>query len=189
MINWASHPNLVEFVELYNSYQWSMVIQTTGLQRHMYPTMLHTIAPEATGHNEAMCVRYRHQHSLSGAMDFSQVLLPEILFPDVYMPLLSTLKSKVLSNDIGAGQSCAHVQPFECGMFKSWKSSINLISQPVELCWIKSKIQVALEKVLHDQTAKLMFYILQYPEQKQNFCTTHIQLWLSVSPQKEPVFY
>ena len=40
------------------------------------------IAPEATGHDEAMRVRYRCQHSLSGAMDFSRVLLLEILFPD-----------------------------------------------------------------------------------------------------------
>ena len=47
-----------------------------------YPTMLRAIAPEAPGRDEATRVRYRHQHSLSGAMDFSRVLLPEILFPD-----------------------------------------------------------------------------------------------------------
>ena len=47
-----------------------------------YPTILHAIAPEAPGRNEATRVRYRHQHSLSGAMDFSRVLPPEILVPD-----------------------------------------------------------------------------------------------------------
>ena len=44
--------------------------------------MLRAIAPEAPGRDEATRVRYRHQHSLSGAMDFSRVLPPEIVFPD-----------------------------------------------------------------------------------------------------------
>ena len=44
--------------------------------------MLHAIGPEATGRDEATRFRYRHQHSLSGAMGLSRALRPEILFPD-----------------------------------------------------------------------------------------------------------
>jgi hypothetical protein len=44
--------------------------------------MLHAIAPEAPGRDEATRVRYRHRYSLSGAMYFSRVLPPELLFPD-----------------------------------------------------------------------------------------------------------
>ena len=36
-----------------------------------YPTVLRAIGPEATERIKAMRFRYRHRHSLSGAMDFS----------------------------------------------------------------------------------------------------------------------
>jgi hypothetical protein len=56
--------------------------------------MLHAIVIEAPGCDEAMCIRYMHQQSLLGAMEFSRVLLLEILFPDdpvdVLVVVLST---------------------------------------------------------------------------------------------------
>ena len=91
IINRAVHSKLVEFVGVYSSYSWPMEIQTTDLWRctlwcctplvqRLQGTMKQCVS--ATGCNRAMHFRYRYQHSLSGAMDFSWVLLSEILFPN-----------------------------------------------------------------------------------------------------------
>ena len=77
---------MIENVELYNlqtTANVSMVIQTKVLWRHtlQIATIVNPTATGAPERDNAMCIRYRHQHSLLGAIDFRWALPCEIFFP------------------------------------------------------------------------------------------------------------
>ena len=107
------HPKLIENVELYNLQTIagvSMVIQTKVLWRHtlQIATIVNATATGAPEHDNTTCIRYRHQHSLSGGIDFCWALPCEIFFPDENPPGLRHLSHCcALHCHCGALRHCA----------------------------------------------------------------------------------